>query len=219
MNTRLQQFLTLENLSPARLADILGVQRSGMSHLLSGRNKPGYDFILKLCTKFPDLNANWFITGKGKPYLERNTPAIPSSVVSGPSGHFENAVQPAASSAVASTHVPTMASSAYSNYSQQREIQNNEQLKENTFSNLFDPILGPEEENEEIEFSGISGEAMDLLGDTLDNQQNRTENTAQYPHENQINGENKARGHKNRRVKRVIIFYSDGSFDELFPAR
>ena len=185
MNTRLQQFLTLENLSPARLADILGIQRSGMSHLLSGRNKPGYDFILKLCTKFPDLNANWFITGKGKPYLERNTPAIPSSVVSGPSGQFENA----------------------------------EQLKENTFSNLFDPILGPEEENEEFEFSGISGKAMDLTGDTIDNQQNTSENTAQYPRENQINGENKARGHKNRRVKRVIIFYSDGSFDELFPAR
>ncbi|MBP3342886.1 MAG: helix-turn-helix transcriptional regulator, partial [Bacteroidales bacterium] len=72
MNTRLQQFLTLENLTPARLADILGVQRSGMSHILSGRNKPGYDFIFKLCTKFPHLNANWFITGKGKPYKDSN---------------------------------------------------------------------------------------------------------------------------------------------------
>ena len=75
MNNRLQQFLTLENLSPARLADMLGIQRSGLSHILSGRNKPGYDFILKLCTKFPHLNANWFITGQGKPYQDSSVTA------------------------------------------------------------------------------------------------------------------------------------------------
>ena len=224
MNTRLQQFLTLENLSPARLADMLGVQRSGMSHLLSGRNKPGYDFILKLCTKFPDLNANWFITGKGKPYLERNTPAIPSQIVSGPSGHIENSVQTSAQTSVqtsAQTAVATEASASSANpiLSQQRAFQNNEHFKGDNFSNLFEPILGPEEENEDFEFSGNSTECLDLLGNFTDNQHNTPENTAQHPHENQINGENKPRGHKNRRVKRVIIFYSDGSFDELFPAR
>jgi Helix-turn-helix. len=47
MNNRLQQFLSLENLTPSALADKLGVQRSGLSHILSGRNKPGYDFIKK----------------------------------------------------------------------------------------------------------------------------------------------------------------------------
>ena len=72
MNKRLQQFLDLENLSPARLADLLGVQRSGVSHILSGRNKPGFDFIQKLLTKFPALSADWFLTGKGKPYKEMN---------------------------------------------------------------------------------------------------------------------------------------------------
>ena len=72
MNRRLQQFLELENLSPARLADMLGVQRSGVSHILSGRNKPGFDFIQKLLTKFPSLSADWFLTGKGKPYKEMN---------------------------------------------------------------------------------------------------------------------------------------------------
>lgn len=194
MNTRLQQFLSLENLSPARLADILGVQRSGMSHILSGRNKPGYDFILKMCLKFPDLNANWFITGKGKPYLDRNSSPIPSSVVSGPSA-------------------------TNSNQSQQREIINTEQLQNNTDSNLFDRILAPEEENGASNFSDSIGDTIDFLGNSTDNQDFAQENTASYPHENQMNAENKARGHKNRRVKRVIIFYNDGSFEELFPAR
>ena len=87
MNTRLQQFLDLENLSPARLADIIGVQRSGLSHILSGRNKPSFDFIRRILVKFPRINADWLITGKGKPYKDfEQTP--PSSVVSGPAENF-----------------------------------------------------------------------------------------------------------------------------------
>lgn len=70
MKDRLQRFLDLEQLSPAKLADILDVQRSGLSHILSGRNKPGFDFIHKLLTKFPSLNSEWLITGKGKVYKE-----------------------------------------------------------------------------------------------------------------------------------------------------
>lgn len=68
MKERLQYFITREKLSPAKLADILGIQRSGLSHILSGRNKPGYDFILKLLDNFEELNAEWLITGKGDPY-------------------------------------------------------------------------------------------------------------------------------------------------------
>lgn len=66
MKDRLTLFLQFEHLSPARFADILGVQRSGISHILSGRNKPGFDLIEKMLNKFPDLNAEWLITGKGK---------------------------------------------------------------------------------------------------------------------------------------------------------
>ena len=71
MNLRLQRFLELEQLSPARLADILGIQRSGISHILSGRNKPGYDFLYKMTQKFPTLNIDWLISGKGKVYKEQ----------------------------------------------------------------------------------------------------------------------------------------------------
>ena len=70
MNSRLQQFLQLENLTPARFADIMGVQRSNISHLLSGRNKPGYDFIQKFLNTFPDINPEWLLTGRGRPYKD-----------------------------------------------------------------------------------------------------------------------------------------------------
>ena len=68
MNDRLQQFLTMENLSPAHFAEKLGIQRSGVSHLLSGRNKPSFEFLQRMMNAFPDVNYEWLILGKGRPY-------------------------------------------------------------------------------------------------------------------------------------------------------
>lgn len=74
MNRRLQQFLEVEKLSPARLADTLGIQRSGISHLLSGRNKPSYEFINNFLNRYPQIDATWLITGKGKMYKDEFAP-------------------------------------------------------------------------------------------------------------------------------------------------
>ena len=71
MNRRLQQFLSAENISQSQLAEILGVARASVSHILSGRNKPGFDFILNMTNRFPALNIEWLISGKGRMY---NTP-------------------------------------------------------------------------------------------------------------------------------------------------
>lgn len=72
MKERIIQLLTKENLSATRFADILGVQRSSISHILSGRNKPSFDFIEKVLVKFPEINAEWLIIGKGEMYKLNN---------------------------------------------------------------------------------------------------------------------------------------------------
>ncbi|MBR5019453.1 MAG: helix-turn-helix transcriptional regulator [Bacteroidales bacterium] len=79
MNDRLKQFLSMENLSPARFAEVMGIQRSGISHLLAGRNKPSFEFIQKMMTAYPDINYEWLILGKGRPYKSDRQPAIPSN--------------------------------------------------------------------------------------------------------------------------------------------
>ena len=68
MNYRLQQFLSAENLSQAQFADIIGVARASVSHIIAGRNKPGFDFIYSMTTCFPNLNVEWLVTGRGKMY-------------------------------------------------------------------------------------------------------------------------------------------------------
>jgi len=68
MKERLIQLLDLEQLSPSKFADIIGVQRSSISHVLSGRNKPSFDFLQKTLKAFPGLNASWLMTGEGTMY-------------------------------------------------------------------------------------------------------------------------------------------------------
>ncbi|MDK2840893.1 MAG: hypothetical protein PWQ17_398 [Anaerophaga sp.] len=65
MKDRLQQILTNERLTPARFAELVGVQRSSVSHILSGRNKPSLDFLQKILTSFEHINPDWLITGNG----------------------------------------------------------------------------------------------------------------------------------------------------------
>lgn len=73
MKDRIIQFLKEKNLSSTKFADTIGVQRSSISHILSGRNKPSFDFIEKMLIAYPDLNAQWLITGNGSMKLENHT--------------------------------------------------------------------------------------------------------------------------------------------------
>ncbi len=67
---RILKLLTEENLSSSKFAEILQVQRSSISHILSGRNKPSLDFIQKVLKNFPTLNPDWLIIGKGEMYKQ-----------------------------------------------------------------------------------------------------------------------------------------------------
>ena len=60
----------IEGLKSSALADSIGVNRATISHILSGRNKPSIDFLEKLLNVYPNINANWLISGIG--YMQDN---------------------------------------------------------------------------------------------------------------------------------------------------
>lgn len=62
---RLEIILDYYNLSASAFADKINVQRSSLSHLLSGRNKPSLDFIIKVIEVFPEIDLYWILNGKG----------------------------------------------------------------------------------------------------------------------------------------------------------
>lgn len=68
MDSRLQQFLSAENMTQSEFADRIGIARASVSHILAGRNKPSIEMIQKLSESFPSLNLDWFINGNGKMY-------------------------------------------------------------------------------------------------------------------------------------------------------
>ncbi len=62
---RIDQILKFYDLSASAFADTIGVQRSSISHLLAGRNKPSLEFVLKVVSSFPDVDLYWLLFGKG----------------------------------------------------------------------------------------------------------------------------------------------------------
>ncbi len=72
---RLQLVMKHYGLTANELADKLRIQKSAVSHLLSGRNKPRFDILQRFAEAFPDLNIRWLLTGKGN-LLASPTPPL-----------------------------------------------------------------------------------------------------------------------------------------------
>jgi len=62
---RLQTLLQHYGLTASAFADSLNVQRSSVSHIVSGRNKPSLDFVLKIVHAYPEVDLQWLLNGKG----------------------------------------------------------------------------------------------------------------------------------------------------------
>ncbi len=71
LRDRIQDFLKKENKTSAQLAEEIGVQPSGISHILSGRNNPSLDFVIRMLEKYPFLSSEWLLFGRGSMYRDR----------------------------------------------------------------------------------------------------------------------------------------------------
>lgn len=87
---RIQEVIDHYGLTISTFADEIGVQRSSISHLLSGRNKPSLDFVLKLVAAFPDVNLYWLLKGEGSFPPNSPNPDIKSELESEPLKNTEN---------------------------------------------------------------------------------------------------------------------------------
>lgn len=76
MKERIIEFLKAENKSSAQFAEEIGVQPSGISHILSGRNKPSLDFVIKMLEKYKFLSTDWLLFGKGTMYKENSVQTL-----------------------------------------------------------------------------------------------------------------------------------------------
>lgn len=86
MVDRIQKIIQQKKLTSSGFADMIGVPRSTISHLLSGRNNPSLEFIQKMLDAFPEIATDWLIRGKGPMYyghLPKTTEAAPIEIPKG----------------------------------------------------------------------------------------------------------------------------------------
>lgn len=193
MNRRFQTILDLENLSPAQLADRLGVQRSGISHILSGRNKPSFELLQRVVQSFPEISAEWLITGNGKPLKEQNQAAA--------SGATSSAANSRSSGTTPST-TPSISPSTTSG--------SNNSSTSGTISGATPPFEGLFNSSESATEPQIPAQTSDIEGieDEISDFQ---------PLQSSIFDANPANDREKRALKRVILIYNDNTFEELLP--
>lgn len=201
MNRRFQTILDLENLSPAQLADRLGVQRSGISHILSGRNKPSFELLQRVVQSFPEISAEWLITGNGKPLKEQNQAAASGAASSAASGAASGATSGAANSRSSGT-TPSISPSTTSG--------SNNSSTSGTISGTTPPFEGLFNSSEAATEPQIPAQTSDIEGieDEISDFQ---------PLQSSIFDANPANDREKRALKRVILIYNDNTFEELLP--
>lgn len=79
MKDKLLELLKRESLKSGQFAEMLGVNPAGISHILSGRNKPGFDLLQKILRQFPNLNPDWLILDSEQMYREKSQSAQTTS--------------------------------------------------------------------------------------------------------------------------------------------
>lgn len=203
MNKRIALVLRAKNITPSQFAEELGVQRSGISHILNGRNKPSLEFIQKLIKQYPDISMNWLMFGEGpmmNPYPDKET--VAQKIVS-PSKPvmmelFETSKEEIENTAKRFTEEVSDNSDTVNLIDQKVDNIDLDEMKDNDQPPLFsNPI--------EIKDVFIKQKAVEV--DNNDST-SRSFNKADNRNQSRSNG---------KKIKRIVIFYEDRSFVEYMP--
>jgi transcriptional regulator with XRE-family HTH domain len=86
MVDRINLILKAKNLTSRQFAEEIGIQPSGMSHILGGRNRPSLDFVMKVVNRYPEIDIKWLTLGEGEMYVSSySMPVVqPASTVQTP---------------------------------------------------------------------------------------------------------------------------------------
>ncbi len=102
---RLQVILNYYGISATDFSNQISVNRSTISHLLSGRNKPSLDFVMKVLGKFPEVELYWILNGKGK-FPSEKTAISPISISSEKTPKIDTSIK-SIDNVQSQTHIPS----------------------------------------------------------------------------------------------------------------
>ena len=68
IKNRIDAIRQKEGMTSSDFAELIGVGRATVTHILQGRNKPSLDVMLRIYRRFPNVNLEWLMTGEGTMY-------------------------------------------------------------------------------------------------------------------------------------------------------
>ena len=93
MREKLLNLMKSEQLTASKLAELLDIQPSGISHILSGRNKPSFDLVQKILRRFPRVNPDWLLLDKDEMYRTIDIEPKPAALQSISTDELDDTMQ------------------------------------------------------------------------------------------------------------------------------
>lgn len=231
MIERIQKLLAAEHLTAPQLAERLGVQRSAISHILLGRNKPSFDMLQRFASQFPNLNIGWLITGHGEMYAQDRkgfdlvtTVANPLSAYGGsaeednvPNAALRAAVPPAESNNDEGKDKHSSRPS-HSLFDRQLALGDTETNRNNIEKHTHGAGIMPHKTDTNI--TDVKGNEVRTIGNLFTDVSSTIRSGSAG---NGMGGledcDTDVKQGKRRFLQRVLLLYSDGSFDDFSPKK
>ena len=225
MVDRINLILKAKNLTSRQFAEEIGIQPSGMSHILSGRNRPSLDFVMKVVTRYPEIDIKWLTLGEGEMYVAPYSMPVSTTTA--------RPAEPVQARQMEKTYPePKQPEIKYDENRQQesprpsasRTVENNEpDLFSVPLSSLFEIREAPDKP-EVVEEDGVSVNDSSDAEKPQQKESDIVDNEVSSPivDENRMDEIREPVVAKNRtlvkkRVAKVIILYDDHSFSEYYP--
>ena len=209
MVDRINILLKAKNITARQFAEEIGIQPSGMSHILSGRNNPSLDFVLKVMKRWPEVNINWLMFGKGEMYVNPpiNSSSAPVEELQEVSDNISGTVD-------------------YDLFSQPSVTENSEATSQSVNFSGTEEKTQPEVADPDVEPAIESPEDAVLISSQSPSlnefPQSRYTPPAPQPRENCVNETNTPSGQEKailakKSIEKIVVFYSDHTFSEYYP--
>ncbi|MDY0216751.1 MAG: helix-turn-helix transcriptional regulator [Bacteroidales bacterium] len=207
MLERINRIIEEKQMSTTQFADFINIQRPTMSHIISGRNNPSLDIVIKILTAFPDIDSDWLMFGDGKMYKDEISKEEISNEL--PDKSALNGTKQT------SGMMDLFSMEETAEESEEREI---EEIHQNEVkSSSQESILNIDEEKSELlpnQKAVIRDEEMatyykpkTAISDSPESSTNTNVRIEPENHQQK----------KEKQIRKIVFFYADKSFSEYYP--
>lgn len=197
MLERINKIIEEKQMSTTQFADYINIQRPTMSHIISGRNNPSLDIVMKILTAFPDIDSDWLMFGDGKMYKDEISNIQPES--------------------------PALQSNKQA--LEMMDLFSAEETTEESEENEIAEIHQNELKNTSHESSLLKSEIVPNKAEIRDEEpalyiKTNLNNIDNPESSNNTNVEKESENHpkkEEKQIRKIVFFYTDKSFSEYYP--